>query len=367
MRESYPWEFVRAFADAGWLGVLIPEAYGGAGLGLTEARPAAAGDRRVGRRHERRGGDPLLRVPAHADHPPRLGVPEADLSAARGARRAAGGLRRDRADRRLGHLAHHAPAPRTTATRWVISGQKVWTTNAQHAERILLLARTSPRRAEAPLDGLTLFFAPLDRESARSARSTSSGARRSTATRCSSTAWRCRRRRRRRGRARLLSPAGRAQSRAHRHCARGGWDRAVGGAVRLATMRASGVVFDRPIGQNQAIAHPLADAWAQLQAAELLAYKAAWLFDHGQAVRRRGQRCQAAGRARRLSRVRRWRCRRSAASATRARRTSSGCGARCACTASRRSPRRWCSTIWPSTCWGCQSRIRSQNQKSAEF
>src|SRR3954452_8350158 len=35
--ERYPWEFVRAFADAGWLGVLIPEAYGGVGLGLTEA------------------------------------------------------------------------------------------------------------------------------------------------------------------------------------------------------------------------------------------------------------------------------------------------------------------------------------------
>jgi len=42
------------------------------------------------------------------------------------------------------------------------------------------------------------------------------------------------------------------------------------------------VVFDRPIGQNQAIAHPLAQAWAQLEAAELLALKAAWLFDHGQ-------------------------------------------------------------------------------------
>jgi acyl-CoA dehydrogenase len=42
------------------------------------------------------------------------------------------------------------------------------------------------------------------------------------------------------------------------------------------------VVFDRPIGRNQAIAHPLARAWAQLEAAELLAMKAAWLYDHGQ-------------------------------------------------------------------------------------
>jgi acyl-CoA dehydrogenase len=43
------------------------------------------------------------------------------------------------------------------------------------------------------------------------------------------------------------------------------------------------VVFDRPIGQNQAVAHPLADAWAELQAVELLGYKAAWLFDQGSA------------------------------------------------------------------------------------
>ena len=42
------------------------------------------------------------------------------------------------------------------------------------------------------------------------------------------------------------------------------------------------VVFDRPIGQNQAIAHPLAMAWAKLEAAEAMCLKAAWLFDHGQ-------------------------------------------------------------------------------------
>jgi alkylation response protein AidB-like acyl-CoA dehydrogenase len=40
-------------------------------------------------------------------------------------------------------------------------------------------------------------------------------------------------------------------------------------------------VFDRPIGQNQAIAHPLAHVWAELEAAELLAFKAAWLYDRG--------------------------------------------------------------------------------------
>src|SRR4030095_9806309 len=50
-------------------------------------------------------------------------------------------------------------------------------------------------------------------------------------------------------------------------------------AVQYARER---VVFDRPIGQNQAIAHPLAQAWAKLETAELMCLKAAWLFDHGQ-------------------------------------------------------------------------------------
>ena len=47
--------------------------------------------------------------------------------------------------------------------RWVINGQKVWITNAQHADRILLLARTSPRNDERPYDGMTLFFTKMDR------------------------------------------------------------------------------------------------------------------------------------------------------------------------------------------------------------
>jgi acyl-CoA dehydrogenase len=175
----------------------------------------------------------------------------------------------------------------TTASRhsrgWIVHGQKVWTTNAQHAERILLLARTSPRRAEAPLDGLTLLFAPLDRNT------------------CT---------------IRKIDKLGRAAvdsnevfidglevpdedvvgevGRGFYHLLAGlnperivvaleavgigQW--AVEYASRYARER---TVFDRPIGQNQAIAHPLARAWAELQAAELLAYKAAWLFDHGQA------------------------------------------------------------------------------------
>ena len=60
--------------------------------------------------------------------------------------------------------------------------------------------------------------------------------------------------------------------------------------TRAAAYAKERIVFDRPIGQNQAIQHPLAANWAALEAANLMAFKAAWLYDSGQALRRRGER-----------------------------------------------------------------------------
>jgi acyl-CoA dehydrogenase len=279
--EAYPWEFVRAFADSGWLGVLIPEEYGGAGLDLTAAglllhAIGASGAGTSGAAAIHFYVFPLTPVIHHgSDYLKQTYLPRA----ARGELLVAFGVTEPTAGTDTSRIT-------TNATRqaggWVVHGQKVWTTNAQHAERILLLARTSPRRAEAPLEGLTLFFAPLDR---------------STCT------------------IRKIDKLGRAAvdsnevfidglqvpdedvvgevGRGFYHLLDGlnperivialeaigigQW--AVEYAARYARER---IVFDRPIGQNQAIAHPLASVWAELQAAELLAYKAAWLFDHGQ-------------------------------------------------------------------------------------
>jgi acyl-CoA dehydrogenase len=279
--EAYPWEFVRAFADSGWLGVLIPEEYGGAGLDLTAAglllhAIGASGAGTSGAAAIHFYVFPLTPVIHHgSNYLKQTYLPRA----ARGELLVAFGVTEPTAGTDTSRIT-------TNATRqaggWVVHGQKVWTTNAQHAERILLLARTSPRRAEAPLEGLTLFFAPLDR---------------STCT------------------IRKIDKLGRAAvdsnevfidglqvpdedvvgevGRGFYHLLDGlnperivialeaigigQW--AVEYAARYARER---IVFDRPIGQNQAIAHPLASVWAELQAAELLAYKAAWLFDHGQ-------------------------------------------------------------------------------------
>jgi len=165
--------------------------------------------------------------------------------------------------------------------RFVVDGRKVWNTNAQRATHILLLARTAPRDPAKPFAGLTLFFTGFDR-----ARIT----------------------------VREIEKLGRAAvdsneifidglevpaedvvgevGRGFYHLldslnperiftgieAVGIGRAALERAVQYAKER---VVFDRPIGQNQAIAHPLALAWARLEAAEAMCLKAAWLFDHG--------------------------------------------------------------------------------------
>jgi hypothetical protein len=163
--------------------------------------------------------------------------------------------------------------------RWLINGQKVWTTNAQNAQKILLLTRTSPREPDHPLDGMTLFFTDLDRE------------------RCT---------------IRKIEKLGREAVDSNEvfiddleatdeqivgdvdrgfYCLLDGLnpERIVVGAettgigraaLRLAVDYANTrVVFDRPIGKNQAVAHPLADSWIRLEAAELMVMKAAALYD----------------------------------------------------------------------------------------
>jgi len=165
--------------------------------------------------------------------------------------------------------------------RFVVNGRKVWNTNARQATHMLLLARTAPRDAATPYRGLTLFFTPFDRSKIT---------------------------------VREIEKLGRAAVDSNEIFIDGleiAAEDVVGevgqgfyhlldslnperiltaieavGIGRAALERAvqyakDRVVFDRPIGQNQAIAHPLATAWAKLETAELMCMKAAWLFDHG--------------------------------------------------------------------------------------
>ena len=165
--------------------------------------------------------------------------------------------------------------------RYVVTGRKVWNTNAQNATHMLLLARTAPRDPAKPFKGLTLFFTEFDRAKIT---------------------------------VQVIEKLGRAAVDSNEIYIDGlevPVENVVGevgsgfyhlldslnpervmtgieavGIGRAALTRAvdyakERVVFDRPIGQNQAIAHPLALAWAKLETAELMCLKAAWLFDQG--------------------------------------------------------------------------------------
>ena len=160
---EYPWEFVTAFAEGGWLGALIPEVYGGLGLGITESGAmmqeiAASGAGASGASAVHFYLFPPAPIIRHGsarmkqEFLPRLA--RGEILMAFGVTEPTAGVDTSRI--------------RTKADRidggWIVNGQKVWISNAQNAHKILLLARTSPRDQHNPLDGMTLFFTDLDRD-----------------------------------------------------------------------------------------------------------------------------------------------------------------------------------------------------------
>jgi acyl-CoA dehydrogenase len=279
-RAEYPHEFVKAFADNGWLGVMIPEEYGGAGLGVTEAAVML---------HEicASGAGTSGASPIHFFvFPPtpiiKYGTPQMKQKylprIATGEIVMAFGVTEPNAGTDTSRIQTRAVR---RGDRWIVNGRKVWTTNAQHATKILLLARTADRDPQKPLKGMTLFFADLDRKAVS---------------------------------VRLIHKLGRAAVDSNEivienlevpdadvvgEVGEGFYhlldslnpERIVVGIEAVGIGRAAldravqyakeRIVFDRPIGKNQAIAHPLAHAAAQLDAAEVMCWKASWLFDHG--------------------------------------------------------------------------------------
>jgi len=279
-KAEYPWEFIRAFADGGWLGAIVPEEYGGSGLGVTEAalvlhEICAAGAGTSGASPIHFYMFPPMPVIKHGTEAlkrrvlPRVATGEIVMSF--GVTEPNAGTDTSRIETRA---EKHGDG-------FVVHGRKVWNTNAQNATHMLLLARTAPRDPAKPFGGLTLFFTAFDRSKIA---------------------------------VKVIEKLGRAAvdsneifidglevpvgdvvgevGRGFYHLldslnperimtaieAVGIGRAALERGVQYAKER---VVFDRPIGQNQAIAHPLAMAWAKLETAELMCLKAAWLFDHG--------------------------------------------------------------------------------------
>ncbi|MEE4362142.1 MAG: acyl-CoA dehydrogenase family protein [Pseudomonadales bacterium] len=280
-QHRYPEDFVRAITEGGWLGIAMPEAWGGSGLGVTEAAILAqtvaesgAGMSGASAIHLNLfGPNPIVVFgsPAQCERflPPLI----------RGAHRACFGVTEP--DAGLETTALTTSAVRE-GDHYVVNGRKLWTSGAQHATHILLIARTTAREdAAKATQGLTLFYTPIDRDHmeireipkmGRAAVDSNAvfidGLRVPVADRIGEEGegWAC-----------LLH--GLNPERILIAAEAVGIGRA---ALRKAAAYArERVVFGRPIGMNQAIQHPLAECWMQLEAANLMVFRAASLYDAG--------------------------------------------------------------------------------------
>ncbi|EJL31891.1 acyl-CoA dehydrogenase [Caulobacter sp. AP07] len=276
----FPEEFVAAIAQGGWLGVAMPESVGGAGLGLTEAAvmmqavaQSGAGFSGASAIHLNIFGPmPIVKFGTDEQrqkHLPRLISGEDKMCFA--VTEPNSGLDTSSLETR---------AERTN-DGYVLNGRKIWTTGAQRANKILIIARTTPKdQCAKPTQGLSLFY--TDREKIEAKPIPKMGRK---AVECNMLFIEDLHVPQEdlvgeegKGFAYLLH--GLNPERVLFAAEAVGLGRvALSKAVTYAKER---VVFGRPIGQNQGIQHPLARSWAELEAANLMAFKAAALYDLGQ-------------------------------------------------------------------------------------
>jgi len=280
--HEFPHDFHQTMAKAGWLGIAMPTEYGGSGQGILEAAilmesvaGSGAGMSGASALHmnifglhpvvvfgtdeqKKRWLPPLI----HGDEKACFGVTEPNTG--------------------LNTLALKTMAVRK-GNDYLVSGQKVWISTAQVADRILLLARTTPlEEVKSKTDGLTLFYTRLDRSHIEVHEIQKLGRAAVDSNQLFIDEL-------------LIPEQDRIgeEGKGFQYLLHGlnperilvaaeavGLGRA---ALRYATRYAQDRhVFNRPIGMNQGVQHPLAERWIELEAAELLYQKAAWLYDSGQ-------------------------------------------------------------------------------------
>ena len=279
---KFPHDFHQALAQAGWLGIAMPEEYGGSGLGMREAAlmmhtiaRSGAGFSGASAVHmnifglnpvvvfgtdeqRRRALPPLIQGKEKACFA--VTEPDAGLDTTKLSTRA------------VKHGDHY-----------LVHGRKIWISTAQVADKMLLLARTTPlSEVSKPTQGLSLFYTKVDRNTIEIREIEKMG--------------------RKAVDSNMLFIDGLQIPESDRIGEEGkGFEYILHGlnperiliaaeAVglgRAALEKACAyakerTVFNRPIGQNQGIQHPLAQAWMQLEAADLMVQKAAWLYDHNE-------------------------------------------------------------------------------------
>jgi len=278
---GFPEDFVQALAKDGWLGTAMPEEAGGSGLGITETAIIAQAISESGAANSgvsavvpvMFGLNPV--VVAGTDEQKSRMLPPV----IRREDRPCFGVTEPDAGLDTSKLKTFAERK---GDRYIVNGQKIWTTTAQVANKIMLIARTKPvEETKRPLDGLTLFYTDLDRDHVEIREIPKMGRKcvDSNQVFFDNMPVPVENRIGEEGEGFKLLLHGLNPERIQIAAGLVGLGRA---AIRRAADYAKErIVFDRPIGKNQAIQHPLADSWAKIEAANLMAFKAAELYDKG--------------------------------------------------------------------------------------
>jgi acyl-CoA dehydrogenase len=276
---GFPEDFYRAVAESGWLGIAMPQQYGGAGLGITEAAlmmqavaESGAGFSGAAALHMNIFGlNPV--VVLGSDEQKKRWLP----ALIRGEQKACFAVTEPDAGLNTAKLATSA---RREGGHYLLRGQKIWISTAQVADKMLILARTAAVQAGGkPTDGLSLFYTDLDRRyvEVREIEKMGRSAVDSNMLFIEELPVPVQDRIGEDGKGFDCILHGLNPERILIAAEAVGLGRvALARAVAYANER---VVFDRPIGQNQAIQHPLARCWMELEAANLMVFKAAALYD----------------------------------------------------------------------------------------
>jgi acyl-CoA dehydrogenase len=279
--HEFPWDFYNALAEAGWIGVAIPEAYGGSGRGISEASIVLE---EISASGAAMNGASAVHLSIFGMHPV-VKHGSDDLKQTYLPRVASGDL----------HVAFGVTEPdagtdttsistfaRRDGDRYIVRGRKVWTTKALDSERVLLLVRTTALEdASRRTDGMTLLLAELQRPEVTISPIPKTG--RNAVATCEVVYDDL---------PVLVTDRVGEEGKGFRYLLDGlNAERILVAAEALGIGRAAmrravqyaneRVVFGRPIGQNQGVAFPLAEAQMRLDAAELMIRKAAWKLDNG--------------------------------------------------------------------------------------
>jgi len=279
---GFPHDFYQAMADGGWMGICIPEAYGGSGLGITEAAIMAS---TIAESGAGMSGASAVHINIFGLNP--VVVYGTEEQKNRMLRPMAEGREKACFAVTEPNTGLNTTQLKTLAIRkddrYIVNGQKVWISTAQVADKILLLARTTPLEdVKKPTQGLSLFYTDFDRNKISVHEIEKMGRKAVDSNELFIDGLEI-----------PLEDRIGEEGKGFEYILHGMNPERIliaGEAIglgRVALKKATDyakerIVFNRPIGQNQGIQHPLAVCWSELEAAWLMVMSAAWQYDNNQ-------------------------------------------------------------------------------------